>query len=80
MISNREKAILNLSALLKLMKKGTPEQLSTMNLVQILEGRLEHIREMDVTFGNDNFEVLLPIATDGGRYDMIVNVSLRRTW
>ena len=80
MISNREKAITNLSALKKLMKKGKPEQLAIMNLVQILEGRLESTRGVDVSFRKDEFDVLMPVSTAGGFYDLLVTVSLRRVF
>lgn len=80
MISNREKAISNMSILKRRMRKTTPVHMSTMNLIQMLEQRLETIREMDVTFRKDEFDVLIPVPIDGGHYELLVTVSLKKVW
>jgi len=77
-VKNKEKAVESLDALSRLMYKNTMEDLATLNLVQMLSQHIEKADDGRVTFNKSDMGIMLPIATLGGKYDMLLTISLNK--
>ena len=76
MVKNRERALDSFNAILQLMHKNTPNDMKTLNLIQMLRGQLEAAPSARVSFNKSDMSIVLPITTLGGRYNMLLTIAL----
>ena len=71
MNQNQENAVSSLEALLKVLRKGTDDEIMNMNLVQTLVQRLSSAPSNSVTFRKSSFDMMIPLTTSNAKYWVI---------
>ena len=76
MTRNKENAVASLDALAKVMYKNTNDDLATLNLIQMLSSELTKAPDARVSFTKTDTNIILPLYTLGGKYNLLLTIAL----